>query len=225
MIDSLTLKELKDIVKDQADMANTSFITDTVLNYWVNAELFELYDVLVSCFPEQFLEIQAVTLAAGSDYIVLPDNFHTLLKVFYVDSAGNKTCLRKFMLDEMDQTCDVDWASSVAAESCRYRLLGNRVYFVPLPGSAQTLQIWYVPRPTRLFADTQRVDINVPVGWEDFVISGCVARCLLKEESDATPFLMRKEAMRKHIVDTSMNRDAGTGERIVDVYHRFESQE
>lgn len=225
MIDSLTLLEIRDLVKDQADMEHSTFINDTTLNYWINAELFELYDLLVSVFPEQFLSVKATTLASGDDYIVLPDDFHTMLKVFSTDSSGNKTVIRRFMLDEIDQTCDVDWNTAIAGEMARYRILGNRVYFVPRAGADESVELWYVPRPARLFSDNQRVDINVPVGWEDFVISGCVARCLLKEESDATPFLMRKEAMRKHILEMAADRDVGGSERVADVYHRFSELE
>ena len=224
-MNDLKLSELKAIILDQADMTDSGFITDTRLTYWINAELSELHDLLVTSFEDYFLAKEIIPLAGDTENYALPDDFYKAIKVFYVDGL-NRYRLRRFMVEELDQFSN-DYYSAYTHNGLNYvdlfyRIVGNELYVAPLPAGTGAIEFWYVPQFERLVDPNDTVHFQVPIGWEDFVICGVAARCLAKEESDPTFFLGKKMEIKQRIIDAAEARDQGGENRVVDVYRRFE---
>lgn len=225
-MNDLKLSELKAIILDQADMTDSGFITDTRLTYWINAELSELHDLLVTSFEDYFLAKEKIPLVGDTENYALPDDFYKAIKVFYMDGT-NRYRLRRFMIEELDQYSS-DYYSTYTLPSAMgeidlyYRIVGNELYLAPVPIGGGHVDLWYVPQFERLVDPNDMVHFQVPIGWEDFVVCGVAARCLAKEESDPTYFVMKKLEIKQRIIDAAEDRDEGGEDRIVDVYRRFE---
>lgn len=224
-MNDLKLSELKAIILDQADMTNSGFITDTRLTYWINAELSELHDLLVVSFEDYFLAKEIIPLAGDIENYTLPDDFYKDIKVFYVDGT-KRYRLRRFMIEEFDRYSNDYYAvypfNGVSEVDLFYRIIGNEIYVAPPPSLGGKLELWYVPQFERLIDPNDTVHFQVPIGWEDFVVCGVAARCLAKEESDPTFFVIKKAEIKQRIIEAAETRDEGGENRVVDVYRRFE---
>jgi len=222
-MNDLKLSELKAIILDQADMTDSGFITDIRLTYWINAELSELHDLLIDSFEDYFLAKKIITLAGDTENYALPDDFYKAIKVFYMDGT-NRYRLRRFMMEELDQYSNDYYSAYVMApevDLC-YRVEGNEIYIAPTPSLGGRLELWYIPQLERLVDPNDTVHFQIPIGWEDYVVCGVVARCLAKEESDPTFFLMKKAEIKARIIEMAATRDEGGENRVVDVYRRFD---
>jgi len=51
---SITLSQLRTRCKQQADMENSTFISDTELNNYINESIEELRDILIKNFGEDY---------------------------------------------------------------------------------------------------------------------------------------------------------------------------
>lgn len=223
MRDRVTLEDLKAIILDQADMTGSSFISDERLQYWVNAELRELYDLLVGTFSDYFIKRYQATfgtdITSNFDRVPLPDDFFKLAKVFYLPtgSTDDMYTASRIQLEEIPRYQN----HQDTRYTIRYYISNGILGFVPDPGSGDAIDMWYVPEIPWLRNPSDTVHLSVPVGWEDFVVAGCVARCLAKEESDPSFWLQRKAYLRQHIIDMAEERDEGQPARVVDAYNRF----
>lgn len=221
MPSAVTLGDLKTRVLDLADATNSGFIVDGRLGEYINAELSELYDLLVNSFEDYFVTIdQSITLAAGTESYNLPTDFYKALKVFLL-SGGQRYRLARFNLEELDYQSPLVDSPAVSNSDLRYRIMGGKIYFHPKPGASGSIDLFYVPEFTNLASDVTTISFSVPVGWEDFVVYGAAARCMIKEESDPGAYLALKGACRDRIINAAQNRDAGEPMRITDKYDRF----
>lgn len=211
-----SLAELKATILDQVDMADSSFIDSSKLKYWINAELSELHDLLVTTFEDYYITRYDFSLD-GSEKHELPEDFYKAHKVFYLQGTTRHR-LNRFSMNDL--AGDSTWNNS--NETLRYRVMGNHIYFDPTPNATGEVQLFYVPQLDPLDADEDRVSIAVPIGWEDFVVCGVAARCLAKEESDPTFFLKKKAEIRARIITDADTRDTGEPHRFTDTYRRFE---
>jgi len=213
---SVTLAQLRAEILDQADMTGSDFITTARLDNWINKELSELYDLIVSAFSDHFVLTTELTTVSGQEWVLMPDDVYKIIQVFYKDSSGSRWKLKKFMAGEIHRLSD-DFRSVYDAPKCSmYRWIGNKMYFLPEPTEAGTIELWYIPHLTELVNDTDSISLQIPVGWEDYVVCGVASRCLIKEESDPTPLLARKAAITQRIEDMAANRDEGEPDRVVD---------
>jgi hypothetical protein len=223
-VNDVTLSELQTSIKDQADMENSSFIDDTQLTYWINVAIAELHDLLVASFAEYFVKKIEFSLVANQEQYLLPSDFFKAIKLFYRE-GDNRFQLKRFMMEELGRYSDEVINSVINNQYLRYRIIGGLIYFAPLPNAAGTVELWYVPHATKLVDSGDKIHYSVPVGWEDYIVTSCVIRCLAKEESDVSFWMQRKAFLIQHIQDMASDRDEGESERVTDVYNRFSEYE
>jgi hypothetical protein len=198
-------------------MTGSDFISVPRLVDYINAELSELYDLLVGSYEDYFYDTIDVNLVNGTESYTLPADLYKVRKVFFKEGT-DRYVMRRMALDEIGLYPS---DSRPARTHYKYRVMGQNLIVFPLPGTG-TLELWYIPNYTPLVNDGDTLALSVPVqGWDDFIVSGAAARCLVKEESDPSALLMAKEQARVRIIKAAADRDAGEPEAVIDVSERF----
>lgn len=149
----MTLPQLRTASRQRADMVNSTFITDAELNSYINASYFELYDLLVQKYGNDYYMTQySFQLQGNVSRYDLPADFFKLLGVDLEISAGpdGYVSLRPFTLAERNRYSTANVQTWIGVTNLRYRLSGNKLWFTPSPQTGQTIRIWYIPRLAEL---------------------------------------------------------------------------
>jgi hypothetical protein len=170
----MTLPELRLATRQRADMVNSQFVTDSELNSYINASYFELYDLLVQKYGNDYYMTQySFSLVGNQSRYDLPEDFFKLLGVDLQISAGpdGYVSLRPFTLAERNRYSTANVQTWIGVTNLRYRLSANKLWFTPSPQTGQTIRIWYIPRlkaladpVTLTIADVPVVDDNLFIG-------------------------------------------------------------
>lgn len=224
----VTLSDLITLVRQEANMENTQFVTDSELTTYISNSYKELYDLLIGAYGEDYYVATPVNITTttsttyplpnGTLYSAAP-SFYKLLGVDYQTSANDPNgyvTLRTFAFGDRNKFSTPNFVAFNGYINLRYRLQGNNLYLSPTPTSGQTIRVWYIPRPTTLATGADTVD-GVS-GWEEYIVIDAAIKCLNKEESDVTVLMARKAAMKARIEGMAANRDAGNPGRTVDIY-------
>lgn len=213
-----SLGSLRQQAQQRADRVNSNFVTLPEWNDYINQSYFELYDLLKNVYEDWFfaLPYQFVTDGTSSSYI-MPANFYNLLGVdcgLGASPANNAwVTLHKFDFIERNKYVYPSInGTMLGVFNMRYRLMGNKLNFIPVPSGNQTIQVWYVPRMVRLLQDTDIADCIS--GWSEYIIVDAAIKALQKEESDTSILMAQKEALKRRIEETAINRDIGQPDTI-----------
>lgn len=212
-----TLLELRTRARNRADMTSSLFVDDSELNDYINASIAELHDILVQAY--------------GSDYFLAESNFQTVINQetydlptdFYklrgVDAKVNGTRwlkLTRFNFNERNRFEDFGVWDLNGVATIRYRVMGSKIRFTPVPDRDVDVRLFYVPLATILSADTDTLDdFNQ---YSEYVILDAAIKMLAKEESDTAVFERQKAALVQRITDVANNRDAGDPSTVTDIY-------
>lgn len=192
---SVTLAQLKQRVRERADMVNSSFIADTELTSYINASYQELYDVLISTSQDNYITFASATITTGQT-ISLPSDFYLLVGLDKYTSAGEYYTVNKFNFSERNQ---------ILLDEIRYRVNGANIRIEPEQNAAGVYKIWYIPLCTPLSASTDAVaGIN---GFEEYIIIDAAIKMLVKEESSTTTLEKAKQQMLERIKRMNITRD------------------
>lgn len=231
----MTLSQLRQYSLQRADRVGSNFVTTAELNTYINQSVTELYDLLVTTYEDYAVAAPIQFNTDGSTYqYPLPNGILTFLnpisnttfvapafyKLLGVDLGLNNASngyvtVDKFEFINRNRFVYPNTASTIyGVFNLQYRVLGNVIEFIPTPSANQPIRVWYVPRLKELLLDTDVVDgIS---GWTEYVITDCAIKILQKEESDVAVLAAQKLDLRKRILDSAMNRDAGRPDKISD---------
>lgn len=236
----MTLGQLRLLARQKADRVNSNFVTDTEWNVYINQSYFELYDILVQKYgneyfvaqPAQFVT-QGASPSSGAQFYPLPDGVTSFLDVHgnsFIPKAIYKLLgvdlgigtnnnawitLKKFQFISRNRYVYPQLTTNLlGVAGLRYRLVGNQIEFIPQPANGQYIQLWYIPRMTTLLQDSDIAD-GVS-GWTEYIAVDAAIKALAKEESDVTALMVQKQALLDRIEAAAENRDAGEPETISD---------
>jgi hypothetical protein len=213
-----TLLAIRTLIRERADMVNSQFITDSELTSYVNLSYYELYDLLVTKYGNNYFVQTPYTFVTDGikEQYDLPADFFKLLglDLWLNGSADSRVTLRPFTFADRNRYAVPNFQSFYGVTNLRYRINGKQLWFTPIPSAGQTIQMWYVPRLTSLVLDTDIVD-GVS-GWEEYIIVDCAIKCMQKEESDVSVLMSQKNALIGRINAIADNRDAGAGAVVSD---------
>lgn len=227
----LALGQVRLLSQQRADRVNSNFVALPEWNTYINQSYFELYDLLTTVYEDYYLADPVIFQTDGSDSYTLPNGAnYSGAKPFYklmgVDLGLSNTSnawvtLKKYDFIARNRYVYPQLTSTyLGVFNLRYRVLGDKLHFIPTPAGAQYIRLWYVPRMTMLLQDT---DIMKGVsGWTEYVIVDAAIKALQKEESDVSVLLAQKMALKQRIEESAMNRDAGQPDTISNV--RSESE-
>ena len=216
---AVTLADLRRRVREQADMEDSEFVTDSELNQYINSSWSELYDVLVSAYEDYFtLPPVEFTVAIGEDNFTIPSDFYKLRGVDFKFNDGDFTTVQKFQFNRRNKKNQTLIPLNATQFDRQYRLIKDKIYLTPSNSVDGTYRIWYIPQPTELATDPDELPtLALGSGWEQFVVIDATIKAMQKEESDVSILLSQKAAMLERILAMSRNRDAGSPDRIEDV--------
>lgn len=226
----MSLGEIRLKSQQRADRVNSQFVTASEWNSFINQSMFELYDILVTAYEDQFLAPALRFVISNNQPIYpLPDGtLYNGAPAFYklsgVDLSLNTSqnafvTVNKFnFIDRNNYVYPNSNSTIYGVFNLRYRLMGTNIQFIPTPTAGQTIQMWYIPRLKQLLADNDITTIGIS-GWLEYVIIRSAILALVKEESDVSALTAALMDLRHRIESSVQNRDNGLPDSISNVRH------
>lgn len=219
----ICLGELRLRSQQAADMVSSQFLTMPEWNFNINQSARELYDLLITVYEDYFISPRVMFTTDGSYQYDLPngDNYsgaEPFYKMYGVDcgldsSTNAWVTLRKFDFISRNQYVYPQITSTfLGVFNLQYRVLGDKIMFIPTPAANQVIGLWYFPRLPTLLQDTDVFDTIS--GWSEYIIVDAAIKALRKEESDTSVLMAQKQALLERIQTTASNRDAGQPDTI-----------
>lgn len=215
----------------RADKLNSKFLTTDEWNSNINQSAYELYDILVTKFGDDYFMAPSIIFSTtGAKNYPLPDGALSFLntstntvtvapalyKLIGVDcgvAVGNNAWVTLPRFNWIDRNRFVYpqlQANALGVFNLSYRQMGNQLWFIPNPSAGQFIQVWYVPVLAQMLKDTDMMAFDIS-GWVEYVIVDTAIKALEKEESfeQADALKMNKAALLERISTTAANRDVG----------------
>lgn len=233
----MSLEQIRLAAKQRADRVNSNFVTLTEWNSYINQAMFELYDLLVTSYNDYFLAPPVSFQTNGSTFLFpLPNGVLTfndtnnapviaqpLYKLMGVDLAINTNAnnafvtVNKFNFIDRNRFVYPNTSSTIyGVFNMQYRMMGDKIEFIPTPQSGQIIRLWYVPRLRELIKDNDITTIGFS-GWIEYVIVRAAIYALGKEESDTSKLEQQILFLKQRIEESAMNRDMGQPDKISDI--------
>jgi hypothetical protein len=213
---SITLLQLRDQARELADMEENEFVSDSELNNYINFAIAELHDILISSQQDYFLSSATGSTVAGTDEYNLPTGFYKLKGVDVKINNDSWMAIKPFNFNERNRYEDVGSWTMMGISNIRYRVLGSKLKFTPIPESVMQYRIYYVPVATKLSANGDTLDdLNQ---YSDFVIISAAIKMMIKEESDVSSLNFEKVRILERIKSDAKDRDFGESECITDIH-------
>lgn len=216
---AISLLELRTRTRQRADMEKSKFVKDSELNGYINNSIAELWDLLLEAYGSDYgitstpFEFNTVS---GQDLYDLPTDFYDLSGVDVKLFGSDWSVVNKFNFNERNRYKNLGSWTVLGLPAIRYRIVGDKIMFSPIPDSTATIRIWYRPVATILEDDADELnDLNA---YQEYVITDAAIKCMQKEESDVTVLMQQKMALRQRIVDKAANRDASKPNSVTDIY-------
>jgi hypothetical protein len=213
-----TLSEIRTLSKQYADMVSSNFVTDAEWNSYINLAYFELYDLLVQKYGDDYYVAApySFTTDGTTQQYTLPSNFYKFMGLDLQLSNSNDSwvTIRPFMFTERNRYAVPNFQSFYGITNVRYRLAGNTLFLTPTPTSGQNFRMWFIPILTELSADTDVV--KGISGWQEYLCLDAAIRALIKQELDVSALSQRKQALIARIESAAANRDAGNPQTVSD---------
>lgn len=215
---TLQLSDLITAVRQRADFVNSQFVTDAELTSYINQSYFELYDLLVQKYGDNYyVQSPYIFVTDGiNQFFTLPTDFYKLLGVdlALASTLDSWVTIRPFNFSDRNRYAVPNFQSFYGVTNMRYRLNGSQLWLTPIPAANQSIRVWYVPELVTLVNPTDTVD-GVS-GWTEYIIVDAAIKALAKEESDVSPFMIQKAALITRIEAAAENRDAGSPPTVAD---------
>lgn len=218
----INLGYLRYMAKLRADMLFSQFLTDDEWNFNINQSATRLYDLLVTKFGDKYFLAPPLQFNTngGASYPLpngtLYNSAPALYKLAGVDAGINASnnqwfTLPKFNWMDRNRYATLQLAGTVQSiYGLAYCDFGNMLYFIPLPTTAQMIQLWYVPMLQQMLLDTDMMPFSIS-GWSELVIIDASIKALIKEESyeQAQALIGERGELLERIQVTAANRDVG----------------
>ncbi len=230
----ITLGYVRQQSKLRADKLRSQFLTDDEWNFNINQSAYELYDLLVSKYGEDYFFAPPLLInLTGLDHYPFPDGSNyagapALLKLNGVDvnisggapgpNAGWVPLARSNWSDRDRFTTFPGQAGALNnVNQLSYRPMGNNLYLFP-SNMNQTIRLWYVPIMVQLLLDTDMLAFSLS-GWSEYVIVDAAIRAYVKEESfdQANVLVGFKQKLIERIEYAAQNRDVGQPNTVSNV--------
>jgi hypothetical protein len=227
----MSLAAIRLAAQQRADRENSNFVQMPEWNSYINQSAFELYDLLTTVYEDYNIAPVVSILTDGSQQYDLPNGSNytaapALYKLIGVDvGIANATngwvTLKKFNFISRNRYVFPQITSTyLGVFNMQYRIVGDKIMFIPTPQAGQTIRLWYIPRMTSLLQDTDVLD-GVS-GWTEYIIVDAAIKALQKEESDVSALMAQKQMLTERINASAQNRDAGQPDTISNTRTRSE---
>jgi hypothetical protein len=210
---TITLLNLRTRAKQRANMENSTFVTDSEWDSYINYAISNLRDLIISkAGNDYFASSASFTFNSSTDTYSLPADFYKALWMEILGDDGYYYKMRRFEVSERNYGRS---PLNYLIPDIRYRLLGNNIIITPqLQANGRQARLWYVPTPIPLSSDSDTLEgFN---GWDEDVVILAARKALVKEESDTSQLDQEILSMNLRLEAMADNRDQGEPMRIQD---------
>lgn len=220
------LDELREKVRVRYDLdefSTQTFITTDIVNELINESVQNYYALLMNTREEEFYTYEE-TLSAPADASSV--SLGSLADAVFVDvravhwlrSADDVVPLEVGDIDDLHLRSQSSQAWTTAT---KYRIVRDRIYWLPVPRETYTVRIWYVGTPGALTADDDTIDGGP--GWEQWVVLDVCSKIADREEKDPSVWEAKRAdherrilgQMQRHKSEAKQARDRrGARERV-----------
>lgn len=207
-----TLSELRSRARKRANMENSTFVSDSEFNEYINYSVSELRDIIISKAGDDYFAASTdFSLLANTESYALPADFYKVLWCDLKGEDGHFYKMKRFEQSEKNNNS----LSRLVVPDIRYRLRGDNLVVTPFSSvGGRIIRLWYVPLLPELSLDTDLlIGFN---GWDEYIIVRAAIMALDKEEQDTRALAMRLEQLRLRVEAMAENRDQGQPMRIQD---------
>jgi len=225
-----TLAELRTLIRERADMTDSTFVADAELTDYINDSIAELHDLLTSVYGSGYNQaIEVVTvpstasgfIPAGTvelDFRALINDAWVslpvgrLIRVAAVYGADSVPCRR---LDMSNDYIDKTAAAWNEGTDVRYNFIypyflaatpGNpALEFFPVPTTDQLAEIRYVIGAPELSGDS---DVYT-LGFDSFIVLASAIKCLAKQQDDTSELMAELARQTERIKNNAPPKDIG----------------
>lgn len=218
----INLGYLRYMSKLRADKLKSNFLTDDEWNFNINQSANRLYDLLTTKYGENYFAAPALQFPTnGLAVYPLPDGANyggapALFKLAGVDAGVNASqnqwfTLPRYNFIDRNKYSTLQLAGTVQSiYGLGYIVMGSNFEFIPMPTTAQIIQIRYAPILKQLLLDTDMMPFSIS-GWSELVIVDAGIKALVKEESfdQAQILISERQSILDRITQIAANRDTG----------------
>lgn len=202
-----TLAQLRTRARQRADMELAAgqseadhFITDSMLNQWINSAISELYDLITDGNLDIYTTSNTFNTTAGTLAYNVSDAY-LIRHLEKQESSDRYSDVEKYNFKERNK------------RGLRYRYVKGQILFNQDPGTA-TYRYWHIPSLTALSGDS---DTFSPYNdWEEFVETRVAIKCRQKEESDTSDLRSDLSTIAQRITGKVAQDDSGEPDSITD---------
>lgn len=209
---AVTLATIVARARERADQPVAGFIPDSATGSYayVNEGVQKIYERLTTLY-EDYFESSSTWTSTGVSDIALPADFFKLLGID-LNLSGQVISLTAMKRGERNAYRNTQYLYRGAP---KYQVTGSNLRILPAPAAGTSGTIWYVPQaPTlALTSDT----INLPSGWERYVVLYTAIQMKMKQEDDTRELRIELEKMENELTDMASNRDAGQPRHATDL--------
>lgn len=226
-----TLAQLREEVRQRADMVNSAFVTNAEVDRCINESWAHMYDQLLATGEDYYLKYVDIPSATSGGIFQFATRTASsgglatdVYQVRGVDAIYSDNCtvnLPRFNWEERNIY------SATPALTPYYPIIAYRVIQDPvsqndaieiIPNNSNgitNLRVWYYPNPKYLTVDADSIDGRS--GWEEWVVIDAATKLLAKEESDTSQLERQAARIWARVMVVAQNRDAGQSKRVTDV--------
>lgn len=210
---TITLANLRTRARDRANMENSTFVSDSIFDSYINYAISELRDIMASKVGEDYFATSSLsTVAPGQDTITLPADFYKLLWVEAQVDTNHWVKLKRF---EVSEQSGLSTGLGYVGSELMYRLRADTLWFSPTgAASGRTIRLWYVPVNTVLVNGTDT--LNGLNGWDEYVVITAARKALIKEEQNVAELDAEIMVFKQRLESMAPNRDQAQPMRIYD---------
>lgn len=219
MAASVTLAQLRmrsRTLADERPGGHSRYVQDVELNLIINDAIKELYDLLVAARGHEYYiapDLSITTAIDVEDY-ALPDDFYEVHSVHIGWSSTEWEPVEQFELgrDESELRRFASWGRWSRKG---FRIMGDRINFLPPPKTAQQVVLRYVPAFTELEKDSDEFDgVN---GWDLLVQLDAAIAMRTMSQRETGDLAQRRERTYERIQGLAADRAAKEPKTVQDV--------
>lgn len=213
---TVTLSQLRIYIRNRVEMDSSTYVSDNMINHWVNDANSELYDAIVDTNEDYALSTNDITTVADTKEYNLPSDMYRLRAVSRIE-GDYEYDIPRYSLRQRGRRTEGLVGVSGAAERFRYRLQNGKIAFTPEPGAGLTIRVYYTPSVPFMQFDADTFEHWVQPGWQEFVEVRCAQKCLERDMLDATEYARQSEMLKARILKMAGTYDSNYGQQIHDV--------
>jgi hypothetical protein len=208
-----TICNLVTQVRSRADqLLSSTFDDETEVKPWVRDSLAQLYEQLVSEWQDWAVSVCPLSLVANQDTYSLPPDFRAMQTVYALyDFGKTRVALKRFSTS----------GNYDPYGELKYRVENAFVRFQnpPCLSFANCIELHYTPTYMAPLLDFSSIDVNLPRGWEEWVVLDVVQKMRLRMRLDADYIIAQKKDIETRIMRAAFRRDQSV-QYVTDVFRQ-----